>query len=318
MTVAGLTDAELADKYIDLAATTRTHYLCSEMDGDKTLANEYREYAIFLYRYANELDPSRSEPIIEIGELSGDDKLRREAVDIAVGDDASDVEALLARAHVHSLNDDFDACMADLNRAVELDCSVRTLDERGTALYFADRSEEALIDFERAAELEPSNAEIYCRQSECWMQLYHDSSVNQHWENALAAIEKAIELDPERTMYVRDRSNLLALKSENLDEAIAGLDQLCKQDPEDWLTYKNRGQLHSQRRDGSDAAVKDLTKMIEILEKQPMPSGDMQSIHCDSIAEGYRLRAEVYEEVGDRLAADRDWQRAKELEEVVA
>ena len=121
-------------------------------------------------------------------------------------------------------------------------------------------------------------------------------------------------MDPENTQYRQDRSKLLADEPREYDQAVAELDRQCADNPDDFMAYKTRGELHLEHRDGAPAAICDFTKMIEILEKQPTPSGKMRSAHMNAISMAYRLRSEAHRLHGDFVAADGDLARANELE----
>lgn len=127
------------------------------------------------------------------------------------------------------------------------------------------------------------------------------------------AVNRAIELDPSRKLYRLNRCEILPEDSSQSQQAIEELDAVCREDPDNFVAFRIRGELYMRQRDGAAAAIGDFTRMIEILEAQPVPSGSFRRSHVGTISFGYELRSEAHEKTGDRIAADRDLARAGEI-----
>ncbi|MEO1999559.1 MAG: tetratricopeptide repeat protein [Planctomycetaceae bacterium] len=309
-----MTNLELGEKYVTEGGKMEMHARIAELDGTPAVVEQYRAEAVFLYRTAHDLNPGHREPLLALGRISDDDALHRRAVEIAMDEGVDDVSTLLARAHLHHQDGNYELCLEDLDRAVELEPSVRTLNDRGVVLYFQGRSEDALSDFDQAVRLEPGNARMHQWRSDCWRRIFNRSNVQQHRDHAIDAIDRALELDPKNTQYRQDRSRLLADEPRTYEQAVADLNQLCADNPRDFTLYRSRGELHLEHRDGIPSAIGDFSRMIEILDKQSAPAGDSDAAHMNAISMAYRLRSEAYRMYGDFAAADSDLARAEELD----
>lgn len=204
----GLSDKELASKYYEQGNSMALRYSAAELEGDEDSARQYYDEALFHLEYARRLDPEDTKPVIELARLSKEYERDRRFVDQSLGNSKDDVDALLERGHTHFLAGHVELAEADFNRAVELERSHKTLSRRGISLYFLDRFEDALRDFDVALRFQPDDAGLHHWRYDCWRRIFLRSSESRHRDYALEALDRAIELDPDNKSYLIERRKM--------------------------------------------------------------------------------------------------------------
>lgn len=314
-----MTDEELADSYADQASTLATHQRVQEMKGNTAAAEEYRQHAIYHYQCACELNPNLAAPLLELGKLSGDKQIERQAVDLAVGENEDQWEGLLSRASAHLENDNPALAAADYDRAVTARPCKRTYHERGMQRYWGKQFELAIEDASLGLECDDtdtyiSDRDLFELRSDCFRRLYKSTSVSDHLYAAIADIQLAIGLDPDNSFL---RATLAELIAETGDHALAieTLDRLHRENPDDFSLLQTRGKMYLDRLHDVPAALSDFDDLVEQLNQLQNASGEAGTHQNSSIAYAYRLRARAKKAGGDFLSADQDIATAQQLEE---
>lgn len=117
-----------------------------------------------------------------------------------------DPEPLLDLARIHRRQGQFDAAIAELQRAAEISSGPEAPLELGTTLAEASRTQEAVSVFEKVLEGNPQDARAHAGIGAAYLR-------NQQYQEALAPLQKAVELAPNGP---RARFNL-AMTYENMD-----------------------------------------------------------------------------------------------------
>lgn len=227
----------------------------------------------------------------------------------------------------------------DLNRAIQLkpDYS-EAYGNRGFVYYMAKDYPAAKKDFDRAIELDPTNAQNYIYRSVYWRQVAKDTN------RGLADLNKAAELNPTNStvyfyravIYLSDlkdyskalddftraielekQDSLLAMyhnfragiykELKRYDEAIADYTraiELEKTDGAKVMHYFKRAELYRELKNFS-AAIADYTRMIDLMDKDESTKILLARI--------YQLRGECYKALGDTAKAQADMKKYEEL-----
>lgn len=149
------------------------------------------------------------------------------------------------------------------------------------------------------------------------------------FSEALAAFDRAIELDSEYTEAYFNRGNIY-FQQGNYDRALADYNQAILHDPDFHLAYGNRALVQSSRGDYS-SAIADWTELIERDRADALTYFDRglaysrlrnwsaarddsnQAIQLDpNLAKAYNLRGDVRVELGDSAGALEDYTQAIE------
>jgi tetratricopeptide (TPR) repeat protein len=93
-----------------------------------------------------------------------------------------------------------------------------------------------LVTFDSYAEIAFDDVPLSAAEERYWTG--RTLRLLQDWEGAIAAFDEAIELDPNRADYFRQRGNAYA-NMENWDAAIANWEQAIEVDPDHWPAYYN-------------------------------------------------------------------------------
>jgi tetratricopeptide (TPR) repeat protein len=171
-------------------------------------------------------------------------------------DNTARVIALEERGESHRLADRHDEALADFNRAIELDPS-RTwaIGSRGQTYRAMERYDEALADFSRAIELDPSRAWVITERGETYRLM-------ERYDEALADLSRAIELNPDYAWAITHRGETYRLM-ERYDEALADLSRAIELDPGYAWAIGSRGQTY-RAMERYDEALADLSRAIEL------------------------------------------------------
>ncbi|MFJ2565727.1 tetratricopeptide repeat protein [Streptomyces sp. NPDC087568] len=126
---------------------------------------------------------------------------------------------------------------------------------RGQHLYFSDRDEESLIEFNHAIAHDARNARAWARRGETHRWL-------GHYDQAIADLTTALELDPTLAWALGSRGRAHQ-QAGHYDQAITDLTTALEIDPTDAWALGIRGETHQQAGRYSQA-VTDLTTALEI------------------------------------------------------
>jgi Flp pilus assembly protein TadD len=164
--------------------------------------------------------------------------------------------------------------------------------KRGVAFQSLGELDEAIDDYSRALELDPSNALAYNNRGIVWHR-------KDELENAIADYDRAIELDPEDAVAYNNRG-LAWEEAGELDKAIDDYNRAIELDPEDATAHNNRGFVWRVKGDQlKDKAIEDFTRAIEI---------------NPSYAAAYKNRGYAWQEKGADYNAMVDFKKAEELD----
>jgi tetratricopeptide (TPR) repeat protein len=148
----------------------------------------------------------------------------------------------------------------------------------------------AIADYTKSIELDPKSASVYSARGYVY---YYE----KEYELAFADFSKAIELDPKYALAYFYRGSAYNNKKE-YDKAIADLTKSIELDSKNALAYNARGFAYSYKKE-YNSAIADYTRSIELDPKHVL---------------AYYNRAYAYEAKGEKILADKDRQKAKELE----
>jgi formylglycine-generating enzyme required for sulfatase activity len=159
------------------------------------------------------------------------------------------------------------------------------------------RYEDALPDFVKAVELDPSNPEIRKHQSLALSNL-------GRWDEAIAVLEAALKLSPAdpseyHDLAARNYSNRAKGNAEagRWDLALPDLSAAIRHDPKPAIYHRQRGAAHFNLKQ-FELAVADFTAAIEREPKEPSY---------------YQFRGEAYKALGKQKEADADFEQARRL-----
>lgn len=128
----------------------------------------------------------------------------------------------------------------------------------GLGIWLVVRSSKqslAVSDYDKAIELNPSNADAYCDRGDAYDEMGEYSRV-------IADYSKAIKLDPNHASAYFGRGRAYGEIGE-YDKAILDFNKVTELNPRDVLTYYNRGLAYSEKGNVSEA-VSDLEKCITL------------------------------------------------------
>ena len=150
----------------------------------------------------------------------------------------------------------YDEAIADYARAIELDpTDAKAFNNRGNAHKSLRRYDEALADFNQAIEFAPTFATIFNNRGNTYDAL-------QRYEMALADYTRAIELDPTLAIAFNNRGNTYGTLQRH-EEALADCTRAIKLDPTLAIAFHNRGHTYAtlQR---YDEALADYDRAIDL------------------------------------------------------
>ena len=167
---------------------------------------------------------------------------------------------------------------------------------RGFHEFHLDRYDDALLSFQRAAELDPQNPECYYRQGMILDQ-------QGKFEQALVAFRRSYELDPGSNRAAKLVT--LLRRTGGYDEAEKVVATALITSPESWKLHHAYGLLLLRRADHA-RAEKSLRRALELEPLRPEPHMDLARVLSLTGREGEAKRERA---VGYRL---NDYQRSKE------
>ncbi|WP_184986563.1 tetratricopeptide repeat protein [Sphaerisporangium rubeum] len=284
------------------------HRLCASPSG---ALFSVLEQAVFACRIGNSLARRWAEMIMQAGVDTGDGDLRSwgkrlcdslpatssgttdfltELINNANLSQKTRAIALAQRGWQQYRSENEDAAVIDFNRAIELDSEyVWAIARRGETYRWMGRHEAALADFNRAIELDPEYAWAIASRGETYQ------AMGRH-EAALADFNRAIELNPTSDWAIASRGLTYRWMGRH-EAALADFNRAIELNPtSDWaiasrgLTYRWMGR--------HEAALADFNRAIEL---DPEYAGAIAS------------RGETYQAMGRHEAALADFNRAIEL-----
>lgn len=176
-----------------------------------------------------------------------------EAARVFADDKKRQAEALLLKA---ALAEDEEARLRDLDAALEI--APENLDVRLTrGLHYlqADENDKAIADFRAVLEQDEQRTEAWHGVSEALLN-------QKKFDEALEAINKAIQIKPEDAMGYNMRARIHALK-EDLKASLADLDQALKVDDENIPALLMRARVYSAT-DENEKALADVNRALEL------------------------------------------------------
>ena len=201
------------------------------------------------------------------------------------------IVALERRGVTYRLMKRYDDALVDLDRAIELDHErASASSSRGQAYRLMGRYDDALADFTRAIELDPSSDWNFADRG-------YTYQLMGRYDDALADLTRAIELDPSSDWAITIRGQTYRAL-ERYDDALADFDRAIELDPSSDWAITIRGQTY-QALERYDDALADFTSAIEL---------------DPSDADYLASRAETYRLIGRYDDALVDFDRAIELD----
>ena len=199
--------------------------------------------------------------------------------------------ALEERGESHQSAKRSDEAIVDFTRAIELDPSrAWVIGSRGATYGRMERYEEAIADFTRAIEIDPSNIWAIISRGATYRQM-------ECYEEAIADFTRAIEIDPSNAWAIGSRG-VTYRRMQRYEEAIADYTRAIELDPSDTLAIGSRGATY-RRMECYEEAIADYTRAIEIDPRDTWAIGSRGATYA---------RMERYEE------AIADYTRAIELD----
>ena len=166
---------------------------------------------------------------------------------------------------------------------------------QGTIKYNQGNYQEAIVDFNRAVELNPLDAQIF----------YNRGLAKYFLEDNLGAADdftKAIELDPLDADSYDMRGNAKSLAGDEKG-ALSDYNKAVELNPQQIDFYVNRA-LTKINLEDYQGAITDLTKALEILSAEPSDF----TVHSDA----YYIRGNAREKLNNLDGACSDWRKAAE------
>ena len=199
--------------------------------------------------------------------------------------------AYIGRAKVELVLKDTVAALNDINRAIELNKNIPNayIMRAGIAIDSSKDFKSALEDMDAAIKLLPQMAGLYVNRA------YLRYNLDDYF-GAMADFDYAITLDPTNSTAYFNRGLLRAEVADN-DKAINDFSTVLKIDQSDVRARYNRAMLYRATRNYSKA-IDDINKVIEAFPDMSAP---------------LFFRFEIYDEMGSRNLAMRDYDAAMAL-----
>lgn len=156
-----------------------------------------------------------------------------------LGDRAENAYAYLERGKTRAGADNFQDALSDFNRAIELQPTAETYRERGQTRDKLKDKQGALADFAEALKLQPSDAETY----------YQRASVQKDLGNknqALTDLNKSLDLQSNNVLALIARGNI-AIEMGNKNQALADFNTAIKLDSRSSYAYMSRADLYASQ-----------------------------------------------------------------------
>ncbi len=189
----------------------------------------------------------------------------------------------------------YDEAIVDFNRAIELDPhKADYYRERGVSYHQRGEYDEAIADISRAIELDPFKADYYFERGV-------NNYFNGQCDQTIADISRAIELDPHKPNYYYERGKTYHHMGQ-YDQAIADKSRAIELNPHNAAYYCQRGVSYHETGQ-YDQTMADFKRAIELDPFKP---------------DYYFERGKSYHQIGQYVQAIADKSRAIELDPVNA
>jgi tetratricopeptide (TPR) repeat protein len=138
---------------------------------------------------------------------------------------------------------------------------------RGVAQQELGNYDLAIVDFDKALQLDPKQAIVYVSRGTVYRAILYFLRGNEHFAKrnfdlALTDLDKGIKLDPKDASAYHLRGAVYAIRGE-LNRAVADFDMVIQLDPKQGKAYLGRGRAYYEKGD-HDRAIADLDKAIEL------------------------------------------------------
>ncbi len=151
---------------------------------------------------------------------------------------------------------EYDQAIKDFDKAIELNPSVsNSYDGRGITYYYLGQYERALDDYNKSVQLDPSQSGVYNNRGLNYIAL-------GQYKSAIDDCSKAIELDPKDDIAYHNRGYAYYYLGQN-DNAIKDYNKAVELNPNYTKVYNNRGLVYSDLMQ-YDHAIEDYDKAIEL------------------------------------------------------
>jgi tetratricopeptide (TPR) repeat protein len=301
--------AQVARNYEQLGDLSAGKMRSAELRGRADEAAAAKREAISYYMEAARLNPSRPEPVLQVARLSGDDKHQARAIEVSLQLNPLSPAVWIERGFAHLLDGKYDEAIADYTESIRLEATQAGYHGRASVYLDMDRYEPAIDDLSAAIQLVPDDAHAHHERGDAYKEWYCDTRDERLLQSALADYDTAARLEPDDDSHLSARYVALTAAG-RLDEAIDGLSKLIAADDSNFYLFSQRGNAYCEAK-RYDAAACDFSKTIELLESQPTPSDDVsRQSRQNSIRYAYERRGAVYRQLGERVRADQDAERA--------
>lgn len=237
---------------------------------------------------------------------------RRVSLEIGSGNEATtqaDIDRLLAiapvaakdfeaRGVVRSVRRDFAGAITEYSAGLELEpTNPSLLIDRATAYMALRNPTAAIADCQRLIAAHPNYAFAHYIHGRAL-------TTQRQFDAAIAAVDSAIRLDPDRPLFYVERGRAhagrgrTALSKQSYDLAMADYDRAIEANPALIDAHYNRGLLHLERHD-YDKAIVDLTTVVALNRR---------------FAPGFAARGQAYARQGNHDRAIADLSTAIELD----
>ncbi|MAE63306.1 MAG: hypothetical protein CMJ18_03465 [Phycisphaeraceae bacterium] len=199
---------------------------------------------------------------------------------VAAAIDHLDEAALLAPhdASIHAARGDaharlrrYDLALRDLDRAIRLDASPETFNQRGRTLSRAGRPDRAIHDFDRAITIDPDCDVAFNNRGNALDLL-------GRIEAALDDYAEAKRLNPSSPVAYNNRARIFHLLERD-EEALAEIAAAIKVAPDYAPSYNSRGVIHAQHGD-LRRALSDFGRAIELDPQHAEALGNRAHVHA--------------------------------------
>jgi len=160
------------------------------------------------------------------------------------------------RALGFSAVQDFDAAIAEMDKAIELKPDVGNLYLMRGAAYRAKKDlDKAMVDIDKALGIDANKPDFYTMRG----MIYADKG---DLDNAIIAMNRTVELDPKQSRGFTKRAEFFRMKKD-YDSSVADYTEVIKRDPDLAKGYVDRGWIYVLKND-LDKAEADFAKALKL------------------------------------------------------
>jgi serine/threonine protein kinase len=186
-------------------------------------------------------------------ERSGQEEI---ALTPAPSEPAKTAQDYLNEGNAYQDQGEYQAALAVIERAIELEPTAKAYFERGLTHYYLDNLQAALDDYNKAIELDPAYADAYNNRGFTHYTLGNNQA-------ALDDYNKAIELDPTDDALAYYNRGFTHYYLGNLQAALDDYSKAIELNPNNAVAYNDRGLVHYDLGDNLPALA-DYGKAIEL------------------------------------------------------